>query len=78
MKSQSSFSLCPHARRVLEICLILCLIHGTGLLISSVIGYQSGSLIRYTYNLEALKSFLLSISLSLLATSLTEKAFKSS
>jgi hypothetical protein len=57
--------------------LFLCVLHGFILLQSAIIGYQTGSLIRFSLNVEGLKSLLLSISLSILSAGMVEKTTRS-
>ena len=49
---------------LIRICLTVCILHGLILLVSCLLGYLFPSPIRFAWNVEALKSFLVALSVS--------------
>jgi len=72
----STLSPTTYALALLRLCLILCALHGVALLTSAIIGFHTGSILRFTYNVEGLKSLFTSLSLSFLSVSLVQHLTK--
>ena len=66
--------LTPITLTTVRISLGVCVLHGLMLLGSCLVGYYAPSLIRFAYNVEALKAMLIALSFTACATGLVQRA----